>query len=55
MRDVFDYTAPLGPLGVLADRAFLTAYVRQFLTDRNRVLLSLAESPEGDQYLGGRA
>jgi ligand-binding SRPBCC domain-containing protein len=29
MRDVFDYTAPLGLLGQLADRLFLTGYMRR--------------------------
>ena len=55
MRDVFDYTAPLGPLGVLADRVLLAAYVRHFLTDRNRVLVTLAESSGGDEYLCAHA
>jgi ligand-binding SRPBCC domain-containing protein len=42
MRDVFDYTAPFGPLGVLFDRAFLTSYMRRFLINRNRTLAQLA-------------
>jgi ligand-binding SRPBCC domain-containing protein len=51
MRDVFDYTAPFGLLGVLADRLFLAAYMRLLLVNRNRVLTDLAESSEGDRYL----
>ncbi len=43
MRDVFDYTAPLGPLGWLAERLFLTRYMRRFLEARNRELKALAE------------
>jgi ligand-binding SRPBCC domain-containing protein len=45
MRDIFDYTAPLGFLGVLADRLFLTNYMRRFLLRRNQVIAHLAESP----------
>jgi ligand-binding SRPBCC domain-containing protein len=51
MRDVFDYTAPLGVLGLLADWLFLARYMRRFLESRNRALIYLAESQEGDQYL----
>jgi hypothetical protein len=43
MRDVFDYTAPFGPLGVVADGLFLTRYMRRFLLARNRALAALAE------------
>jgi ligand-binding SRPBCC domain-containing protein len=52
MRDVFDYTAPLGPLGRVADWLFLTRYMRRFLEVRNREIVRLAESPEGDRYVG---
>ena len=45
MRDIFDYTAPLGILGVLADRLFLTNYMHRFLLRRNQVIAHLAESP----------
>ena len=44
LRDVFDYRAPLGPLGWLAERLFLTAYMRRFLLTRMRALKALAES-----------
>ena len=44
MRDVFDYRAPLGPLGLIAERAFLTAYMRRFLFARLHELKLLAES-----------
>jgi len=42
MRDVFDYTSPLGLLGVIADRLFLTRYMRRFLLRRNQVIAHLA-------------
>jgi ligand-binding SRPBCC domain-containing protein len=51
MRDVFDYTAPFGLVGVVADRLFLTRYMRRFLVNRNRALTRLAESSEGDRCL----
>jgi hypothetical protein len=44
MRDVFDYAAPLGPLGWVAERLFLTRYMRRFLEERNRELKAVAES-----------
>jgi len=44
MRDRFEYAAPLGPLGRLAERLFLTAYLRRFLEGRNRELKAVAES-----------
>ena len=49
MRDVFDFDAPLGPLGWLAERLFLTRYMRRFLVLRNDVLKAVAESPDGWQ------
>ncbi len=42
-RDVFDFAAPLGPLGALAERLFLERYMRRFLETRLRVLKELAE------------
>ncbi len=46
MRDVFDYDAPLGPLGALAERLFLSAYLRRFLARRNQEIKRVAESDE---------
>jgi ligand-binding SRPBCC domain-containing protein len=51
MRDRFAFQSPLGPLGALADRLFLTAYLRRFLIRRNQVLKRLAESAEWRRYL----
>jgi ligand-binding SRPBCC domain-containing protein len=44
MRDVFDYAAPLGILGALAERSFLTRYMRRFLEVRNLEIRAVAES-----------
>ena len=46
VRDVFDYDAPLGPLGSLAETLFLTAYMRSFLLRRMHELKAMAESGE---------
>lgn len=42
-RDVFDFDAPLGPLGRIADGVFLRRYMQRFLEERMRVLKEMAE------------
>jgi ligand-binding SRPBCC domain-containing protein len=44
VRDMFDYEAPLGVLGLLADRLFLERYMRGLLEARNQVIKRLAEA-----------
>jgi ligand-binding SRPBCC domain-containing protein len=51
LRDVFDYRAPLGPLGWLAERLFLSAYMRRFLLIRMRELKVLAESDAWSRFV----
>jgi ligand-binding SRPBCC domain-containing protein len=51
MRDVFDYSAPLGPLGAIAESLFLTAYMRRFLDERCAVIKSVAESDAWTRYI----
>ena len=51
MREVFDYTSPLGPLGRLADRLFLAAYMTRFLTEKADFLKAVAESDAWRDYL----
>ena len=51
MRDVFNFASPLGPLGRVADRLFLTRYMRGFLEERNRLLRETAEGPHWKSYL----
>ena len=46
MVDDFNYTSPLGVLGVIADKLFLERYMRSFLRERASVLKDLAESEE---------
>jgi ligand-binding SRPBCC domain-containing protein len=51
MRDTFEFTAPLGPLGWLAEKMFLTAYMKKFLLKRNAGLKAMAESEGWRQFL----
>lgn len=44
MRDIFEFAAPWGVVGRLAERAFLTSYLRRFLEERAAVLKKMAES-----------
>ncbi len=44
MVDKFDYTAPWGIIGKLADKLFLTNYMKRFLTERNAVIKEFAET-----------
>lgn len=43
MKDIFDYTSPLGILGKLADFIFLEKYMTQLLEQRNLTLKQVAE------------
>ncbi len=53
IRDRFDYDAPLGPLGVLADLLFLERYMRRLLAGRNAVVKAVAESDDWRRFLPG--
>ena len=44
MTDTLRYAVPLGPLGALADRLFLTRHMRDFLLDRAQFLKRAAEA-----------
>ena len=44
MSDAFHFSAPFGFFGSLAERLFLTAYMKRFLVKRNRILKQMAES-----------
>jgi ligand-binding SRPBCC domain-containing protein len=43
MKDIFRYEAPLGFLGKIAEKLFLTNYMMRFLKERNKVLKEIAE------------
>lgn len=51
MRDRFEFEAPLGFLGRIAEWLFLTSYLRRFLARRNEVLKQLAESEAWRRYV----
>lgn len=55
MRDLFDYTAPWGLLGKIADSLFLENYMRRLLLTRNRAIQKAAELDDWDKYLGAGA
>lgn len=50
-RDRFDFDAPLGPLGKLADALFLARYMRRFLETRMQIVKEVAESDRWKKYL----
>ncbi len=52
MRDVFDFTSPLGPLGRLVDVLFLHRYMRHFIVQRAQVLKELAEGEGWSRFVG---
>lgn len=43
MTDIFEYAAPLGVFGKLAERLFLNRYLKNFLIERNSYIKLLAE------------
>lgn len=51
MEDVFTFSAPLGPLGLLAEWLFLEKYMTRLLAKRNSVIKELAESEDWKRIL----
>ncbi len=51
MKDRFEFHAPLGPLGLLAEKLFLTRYLHHFIQQRNAILKRAAETDEWKKYL----
>ena len=54
MIDVFDYAAPLGLLGRVAERLFLNRYMRRLLVERGLGVKAVAESGDHARYLDQR-
>jgi ligand-binding SRPBCC domain-containing protein len=54
MIDVFDYAAPLGLLGRIAERLVLDRYLRRLLTERGRGIKAVAESGDHQRYISER-
>lgn len=51
MKDIFDYTSPLGFLGTLADAMFLEKYMTSLLVRRNAVIKAAAEGHDWAKYI----
>ena len=51
MKDIFDFTSPLGILGRVADTLFLESYMRGFIVKRNDVIKKAAEGEDWKLYL----
>ena len=51
MRDVFDYSSPLGILGRTANLLFVDRHMRKLLATRNKLIKAVAESPDAQRYL----
>ncbi len=51
MKDRFDFSSPLWPLGTIADVLFLTRYMTGLLEKRNEVIKQTAESGDWRQFL----
>ena len=51
MKDEFEFQAPMGFLGRIAEKVFLTSYMKGFLVRRNEELKQMAESDEWRRFL----
>src|SRR5690606_37579590 len=51
VRDRFNFDAPFGPVGTLANAIFLTSYMETFLRKRLEVVKQVAESEAWTKYL----
>ena len=51
MKDIFDFSSPLGLLGVMADFLFLEKYMTGLLIKRNEAIKQAAESEDWRQFL----
>jgi len=50
MTDVFQYSAPLGPVGRMAELLFLNRYLTRFLCERGMTIKKVAESDDWKLY-----
>lgn len=53
MTDRFEFSAPLGLLGKIAEVLFLKCYMKRFLIERNAYIRQVAESESWKQFLPG--
>jgi len=52
MRDAMEFVAPLGLLGIVAERLVLEGHLRDLLHRRNKTIRRVAESDEWKSFLG---
>lgn len=50
MTDRFEFQAPWGILGMIAEHLFLIAYMRRFIAKRNQTLKRMAESSDWKKH-----
>jgi ligand-binding SRPBCC domain-containing protein len=51
MVDKFDFSSPMGILGRIGDRLFLTNYLKKLLIKRGEIIKTVAETGEWRQFL----
>jgi hypothetical protein len=51
MRDLMEFAAPFGVLGIVAERLALERHLRDLLHRRNETIRRVAESDEWKNYL----
>lgn len=51
LRDVFDFSSPLGILGAIADGVFVKKHLRKMLSERNQIIKTIAESNDWQKFL----
>ena len=51
MRDVFNFTSPLGILGVIFNKLILENYMKRFLIERNLLIKDVAESENWEKFI----
>ncbi|MFG0245788.1 MAG: cell division protein [Phycisphaerales bacterium JB052] len=51
MIDELVFKAPMGPLGTIAEKLFLTGYMHKFLEERNQQLKQIAETQRWKEFL----
>jgi ligand-binding SRPBCC domain-containing protein len=53
MTDLFEYEAPLGIFGRIAEKLFLTRHLKKFLALRNEAIKRVAEGEDWKKYIHG--
>ncbi len=51
MTDGFDFSSPFGPLGHVANWLFVTRHMRNLLSERNKLIKSVAESGDAKRFV----